>query len=280
MITRENLYIRDPFIYFEDGVYYLYSSFRGKNDLFPSFVVYTSKDLKTFSEKITLFKGNKDFWGKKDFWAPEMHKYKDKYYLFATCKSDDCCRGIQVFVSNRPDGKFECLSSGAITPHDWECLDGTFYVEDNVPYLIFCHEWLQIENGTVCLMELSDDLKEAKSKPITLFSAKDAKWTIPFQGKNNFVTDGPFIIKRDNYLEMIWSSYSNTGYAIGVCRSKSIKGPWIQEDQPIFAKDGGHAMVFSENGEEKIAFHEPNTFDGNERLQILPYSNKLILHRN
>ena len=90
-------------------------------------------------------------------------------------------------------------------------------------------------------------------------------------GENNYVTDGPFIIKNGDYLEMIWSSYTETGYAVGVCRSKSIKGPWVQQDEPIFREDGGHAMVFDKNGEKTLALHSPNTFDGNERLVLLPY---------
>ncbi len=280
MIKKENLYIRDPYIYFEDGIYYLYSSYQKKEDLYPSFVVYKSKDLEEFSEPITIFKGNSHFWGNKDFWAPEMHKYKNKYYLFASCKSDYCCRGTQIFISDNPDGNFVCLSNHAITPQNWECLDGTLWIEDGIPYLIFCHEWLQIGNGTICLMQLSDDLTHSVSEPKVLFSAKDAKWPIAFQGKNNYVTDGPFIIKQKDCLEMIWSSYSKTGYAIGVCRSKSIKGPWIQEDQPIYSDDGGHAMVFEKDGQKIITFHAPNTFDGNERLVLYPYHSKIENRQN
>ena len=63
MIKKENLYIRDPYIYFEDGIYYLYSSYQKKEDLYPSFVVYKSKNLEEFSEPITIFKGNSHFWG-------------------------------------------------------------------------------------------------------------------------------------------------------------------------------------------------------------------------
>lgn len=280
MIKKENLYIRDPYIYFENGIYYLYSSYQAKGDLYPSFVVYKSKDLLEFSEPITIFKGNANFWGNKDFWAPEMHKYKDKYYLFASCKSDSCCRGTQIFISNKPDGEFKCLSNGAITPKNWECLDGTLYIEDDVPYLIFCHEWLQIGNGTICLMKLSDDLTHSISEPKVLFSAKDAKWPISFHGKNNYVTDGPFIIKEKDHLEMIWSSYSKKGYAIGVCRSKSIDGPWIQSDEPIYNEDGGHAMVFEKDGQKIITFHAPNTFDGKERLVLYPYNSKFVNFKN
>ena len=79
---------------------------------------------------------------------------------------------------------------------------------------------------------------------------------------------------------MIWSSYSKTGYAIGVCRSKSIKGPWIQEDQPIYSDDGGHAMVFEKDGQKIITFHAPNTFDGNERLVLYPYHSKIENSQN
>ena len=135
MIKKKDLYIRDPFINFENGVYYLYSAYQKKDELYPSFVVYKSKDLEEFTEPITIFQGNSHFWGNKDFWAPEMHKYKNKYYLFSSCKADNCCRGTQIFVSNRPDGEFTCLTEHAITPKNWECLDGTLWVENGIPLL-------------------------------------------------------------------------------------------------------------------------------------------------
>jgi hypothetical protein len=37
-------------------------------------------------------------------------------------------------------------------------LDGTLWVEDELPYMVFCHEWVQIKDGTVESVRLKDDL--------------------------------------------------------------------------------------------------------------------------
>ena len=241
------------------------------NSKYPSFVVYKSNDMINFESPITLFEGNDSFWATKQYWAPEMHKYKDKYYLFASLKSDNMCRGTQIFVSNKPDGMFLPLTEFPVTPKDWESLDGTLYVENGKPYIIFCHEWLQIKDGTICAMELSDDLKYAVSDPVVLFNASDAKWTVPFSGEENYVSDGPFIIKTENGLKMIWSSFSKTGYAIGICESDSILGPWKHTDEPIYKDNGGHAMVYNDKGKLYMSLHTPNNPDGAERLHIVPF---------
>ncbi len=270
MINIRNLNVRDPYIYFEDGTYYLYASINNYNDLEPTFVCYKSKDLIEFEEPIYIFNRPKNFWATKDYWAPEMHKYNGKYYLFVSLKSDDRCRGTQIFMSHTPDGLFTQISDNPITPNDWECLDGTLFIENDKPYIIFCREWLEVHDGEVYVMELSKDLKQAVGKPILLFKASQAKWTVPYSEGINYVTDGPFIIKKDNKLKMIWSSYGRKGYAMGVCESTSILGPWKQDEEPIFAENGGHGMIFQKDGELLLTLHAPNDPIGEERIVFLP----------
>ncbi len=67
-------------------------------------------------------------------------------------------------------------SDRQITPKDWECIDGTFYVSpDGTPYMVFVHEWVQISDGVSVRVELSRDLKGSRvSEPVTLFHASEA----------------------------------------------------------------------------------------------------------
>ena len=51
------------------------------------------------------------------------------------------------------------------TPHDWMSLDGTLWVEDGVPYMVFCHEWIQITDGSMELVRLKDDLSAPVGEP-------------------------------------------------------------------------------------------------------------------
>ena len=55
--------------------------------------------------------------------------------------------------ADRPEGPFAPISGGPVTPPEWECLDGTLYLSgEGRPYLVFCHEWLQVENGEMCAL--------------------------------------------------------------------------------------------------------------------------------
>lgn len=77
-----------------------------------------------------------------------------------------------------------------------------------------------------------------------------------------YVTDGPFLHRcQDGTLLMLWSSFKNGMYAQGIAVSESgeIKGPWVQNKDPLFQSDGGHGMIFSTfEGQLKLAIHAPN----------------------
>ena len=266
-MKSDEIQIRDPFIFVNDGVYYLYGStdadiWKGAG---RGFTAYKGTDLENWQCLGNVFDRPEGYWGTINFWAPEMHAYNGSYYLFASFKAEGVCRGTAVLKSDSPEGPFRPWSSGAVTPKDWECLDGTLYVEDGKPYIIFCHEWVQIGDGEICLMPLTDDLSAPAGEPVKLFSASEAKWPIQVHhrssGRDGYVTDGPNMLKTEYGLFMLWSSKSASGYAIGTAKSETgkIAGPWRQIDKPVFDKDGGHGMVFKGlDGKSYLTIHTPN----------------------
>jgi len=268
MPKRDEIRIRDPFILtdFENKCYYMYGTtalergtLRAKN----TFSVYKTHDLENFSEPTVLFDGGKvGFWADKDFWAPEVHKYNGKYYLFGSCKADGKCRATHIFVCDSPDGEFVPLSKNPITPPDWECLDGTFFVEDGVPYMIFSHEWVQVKNGEICAVRLSDDLTHAVGEPHLLFKAADDPDVTELRpGTDCYVTDGPYLFREDEKITMIWSSFSRGRYLVLKSKCDTLFGKWEHLGSQ-FDFDGGHAMIFERlDGKRMISLHSPNKAD-------------------
>jgi hypothetical protein len=141
-------------------------------------------------------------------------------------------------------------------------LDGTLWVEDGLPWMVYCHEWVQIVNGTVEMMRLADDLSATVGEPVRLFFGSDAKWNRPSPEYGCWVTDGPWLYRsKSGKLFMTWSSFSNTGYTVGVAVSESGKlaGPWTQQAEPLYKDDGGHSMLFRRfDGQLMMALHSPN----------------------
>jgi hypothetical protein len=231
----------------------------------------------TWSEPKAIFEAHEGFWGTRDFWAPEVHFYNGKFFLFASFTSDTTCRGTAILICDTPDGEFKPHSDGAITPKDWECLDGTFYVDQaGTPYMVFCHEWLQVDNATMCTIPLSDDLSTPLASPRKLFAAADFPFVRRCPAVNNhpgggFVTDGPFLHRCQNGdLLMIWSSFGEKGYLQSVLRSDNgkLSGKWLPQ-KLLFEQDGGHGMIFkSFDHQMYLALHHPNC--GPERLTLFP----------
>ena len=265
MLTNE-INIRDPFVLVDDGKYYLYGT-RGATcwGKANGFDVYVSSDLQYWDGPYVCFHNDGSFWADRNYWAPEVHKWQGKYYMFASFKNECLTRGSAILCSDTPIGPFLPHSKGRITPHDWECLDGTFYVsKSQTPYMVFCHEWVQAGDGEVCSIQLTPDLKEAAGEPHVLFRASDAPWAKLIHhssGVDGHVTDGPFIWRTDaGSLLCLWSSFSEGGYTEGVAISDNgeIDGRFTQI-QPLFKDDGGHGMVFRAlNGQIYLTLHSPN----------------------
>ena len=260
--------IRDPFILRDNGKYYMYGtrSAEWKDESVPAdrgFDVYVSDDLETWSEPKSVFRYFDGFWGTYHFWAPEVHLYNGKFYMFATFHKEGGNKGTAVLVSDAPDGTFVPTSNGPLTPVEWEALDGTLYVEDGRPYMVFCHEWLQIGAGTVCAVELSDDLSKTVGEPFLLWSAGDAVWKHDLRDNGSYVTDGPYLLKKNGELISIWSSFcTGKKYCEAIARSDngSILGKWSIDEKLLLENDGGHGMVFSdERGESYFVYHTPNS---------------------
>jgi hypothetical protein len=276
LLQASDIQIRDPFVFVEDGCYYLFGS--TDKDIWTGgvgFDLYRSGNLADFEGPFPAFRPPEGFWSEKNFWAPEVHKYRGACYMFATFKPKAGRRGTAVLKSAAVAGSavlgpYEPYSAGPVTPPEWECLDGTLFVENGAPYLVFCHEWVQTVDGTICAMPLTPDLKAQAGKPELLFHASEARWAAPLKSRpdkvippERYVTDGPFLWKtQDGGLLLLWSSFGEDGmYRIGAARSASgmLRGPWRQSAEPLYAADGGHGMVFRAlTGRLYLAIHTPN----------------------
>ena len=247
--------------------------------------LYTSKDLVNWYGPKLIYDAPKDIWGDipiVSIWAPELHEYKGKYYLFLTFDTNNklqeqwrewyprVTRGSQVLVSDSITGPFKPFQNHATLPVDMMTLDGTLWIEDGIPYMVFCHEWVQITNGAICYVKLKDDLSETVGEPVTLFHGSEASWSKSDKKLGNNVTDGCFLYKgKTGKLYMLWASGGVGGYTEGISISESGKlaGPWTQQTEPLYGQDGGHAMVFTSfEGKLMMVLHSPNNRDSQPHI--------------
>ena len=281
--TLDEIRIRDPFILADESsrTYYMYAQMDnriGKEDSAKGVEVYTSRDLEQWEGPWPAFTIPDGFWADRMVWAPEVHKYADRYYLFVTFTARETMganaqgqpldkRGTQILVADSPKGPFAPFQNRAHTPADWLALDGTLWIEDGTPWMIFCHEWVQTTDGTMELVRLKKDLSDVAGEPVTLFRASDAPWVKNLKGLGDkyhgYVTDGPFLYRtKTGKLLMIWSSFGARHYAVGLAESESgkVAGPWKQRAEPLFAANGGHGMILKTfDVRLLLVLHQPNS---------------------
>jgi len=260
------------------GKYYIVSAAPG-----AAVRAYVSEDLVDWEGPHIIYRTPPEMWGEEvainGIWAPELHEYRGKYYLFLTFNTNyrlpeqwdqwfdwrpRVRRASQILVSDSPLGPFEPFSLEPTLPAEMMTLDGTLWVEDGVPYMIYCHEWVQIVDGAIAMIQLEPDLSATVGSPTYLFRASEAPWVQDTEVER--VTDGPWLYRSNSgKLFMLWSSYSETGYTTGIAISDSgrLAGPWVQQPEPIFRDDGGHPMLFRTfDGRLMMALHAPNSGPG------------------
>ncbi|AVR45585.1 glycoside hydrolase [Christiangramia fulva] len=268
-LPLDSIYLSDPFILADESSQTYYMTGTGGR-------MWKSKNLNTWNGPYDIVKTDPNSWMGKDpmIWAAEIHKYKGKYYYFATFTNSEINidtvnkniiprRASHILMSEKPDGPYVPMKDPTYLPANKPTLDGTFWVENDAPYMIYCHEWLQNLNGTIEKILLKPDLSGSIGKGEILFKASDSPWSKERNDQGeifpNKVTDGPFLFKtQTGKLGMLWTSWVFNKYTQGVAYSKSgtIDGPWEQQKEPITPPNFGHGMLFRTfDGELLMALH-------------------------
>ena len=312
-LASANKEIRDPAVIYYNGAYYTYendghgwSAYKSTDRLnWTSIgsVFNTSQHSTTPIEKYCGFSTNEEAlamgWkteGGTDInarqWAPEVHEYNGKYYLFGSYQYKNVAtyveswRGTAVFVSDTPEGPFVPWSDGYLTPDHMDCIDGTLYVKDGTPYLVYSVEFTNSPDsvgGYYAYLELKNDLSAAAdgAQPKTLFYAKDAPWS----RANKAISDAPWLYTcKDGSLLMLWSGKDENGnYFVSVAKSSdgTLSGEWTHVkllystndtdtafdpyrdgDNIYCVTDGGHAMIYADRGGRLyLSLHTVNETD-------------------
>ena len=297
-LKLEDISLHDPWILADQPsrTYYLYTSSGASfsSDHHSGVITYKSKDLKSWSGPYLVFEVPNGSWADPEagVWAPEVHTYNGRYYLFATLNNyrkplpstgskpqdkskgtyiqvtyngvGEHLRGTQVFVSDSPAGPFMKILDKPIPPSDYMTLDGTLYVEDGIPYMVYAHEWTQLVDGSIEAIQMKPDFSESAAKPFYLFKGSDAPWLADRHATENtpqnYVTDGPELYRtRTGKLLMLWSSYRDGLYVETLAHSLSgkLRGPWKQ-DNVLLGNDSGHGMLFRTfDGRLMLILHHP-----------------------
>lgn len=274
--TLDELSMSDPYILADDATktYYLTSS---------GGCIYKSTDLKNWTGPYGAY-DTRGTWmeGINFVAAAEIHKVNGKYYYAATFGDrkelvDVVPRRYNVYrhqtmilESDKAEGPFKLKNPDPnydYLPHHLDIIDGTIYVENGQPYMVFVNEWMQTFDGTIEYVKLSPDLTKTISEPVMLFRATESPCPLEMVGNGEmtyglkipgWVTDGPQLFRtKTGKLGMLWASWGAKRYleCVAYSQSGTIDGPWIQEEKPFIDDNTGHGMLF-------------RTFDGKLLLSI------------
>ena len=257
--------IGDPMILLEDNIYYMYSTFHGGKP----FHVYVSTDGKYFEDKGECLH-LEDTFAYCDIWAPEVMKYKDKFYMFYSGRSEcDGLMHVQIAVSDSPLGPFKDIVEEPILKVPGKStIDAHCYIENDEKYLFFSMDCsTNIINGVhtsqIYVIKLADDFKSVVgdysfiSTPTSDFeklSGPEWQWN-----------EGPFILKHNNkyYMTCSTNCYNSLWYSVVCYVSDNILGPYYkQEERPVLeyieneiSGPGHNAFFVDKDGKLKCVFH-------------------------
>lgn len=236
----------DPFILRENGLYYLYATNNG-----TGFSAATSADLVHWTD-IGQIAFMADLAGDRNFWAPEVYRYRGRFYLFYSVDGH-----LAVAAADSPAGPFKKETDGYLLERD--AIDGhVFFDDDGKIYLYVVHFG---EGNHLWVYELNDDLLSVKPD-------SGVKLSVP-EGKEGRINEGPAVLKHNGYYYLTYSGedYQSVNYDVFCMVSKNPKGPFTRVDyNPVLCADtyihgtGHHCFVASPDGSELfIAYHCHNT---------------------
>ncbi len=212
-------YTADPGALVDNGTMYIYAGhdicpFPENRYVIDEWVVFASKDLKTWSEYPVPLRTTDFAWANGSAWASQVIRRGDKYYWFVTVEHATIHgKSIGVAVSDNPLGPFKDARGSALITNDmtteytkisWDDIDPTVFIDDDgQAYIIW--------GNTQCYYaKLKENMIELDSEIMTIDLPR--------------YTEAPWIHKANGkyYLSFASEFPEKICYAM----ADNINGPW------------------------------------------------------
>jgi len=234
-------------------------------------LVYSTKDMKTWSPHGPIM-NVKDFkWAKKDAWASQVVQKNGKFWFYAAVEHDNTHPGkaIAVAVSDTPTGPFvdakgSALITNEMTPkgtHSWEDIDPTVLTDDDGT------TWIAWGNRQCYIAKLKPNMIEIDG-PITEITPPHFE-------------EGPWLHKRGKLYYLTYASLDRSKHRdekISYSTAPSLKGPWTYRGEltgsgkysftihPGIAEFKGNSYLFLHNA--SLAIGELNGAIGRRAVTL------------
>lgn len=246
--------------------------------LMNEWTVFSTTDLKTFTEYPCPLHASDFAWSKGEAWASQVIERNGKFYWYVTVENNESDPGkcVAVAVSDSPVGPFhdalgKPLVSNSMTTQPrpdmwWDDIDPTVFIDtDGQAYLYWgnsaCY-WAKLKENMV---ELDGEIHrvEFQVNPSNLSTPSDPSNPSTTPPLPFTYTEAPWIHKRGDwyYLSFAQDWPEKLGYAM----SHSIEGPWVYcgiLNELSGNSNTNHHGIFEFQGEWYVVYHNGALPDG------------------
>lgn len=266
--TKENpivkhVYACDPSAkVFSDGKVWVVTS-HDANDAkgywtMKDYHVFSSEDLKTWTDHGSVMGVDDVTWADSDMWAPDIVERNGKYYIYTPAGKE---HHIGVFVSDHPAGPYKDALGEPMIPMSAAIDPMVFIDDDGQAYMYFSRKgkYCYVVKLKENMIEMDGCIEELTNK--TLRSTTDGEW--------QFV-EGAYLHKRNDTYYLTYAAkeyrhgepYNNHFGDEVLCyaTSKSPMGPFTQQGQ-ITDYSGVHTIhqaVITFEGQDYLFYHNGN----------------------
>ncbi|QES88643.1 arabinan endo-1,5-alpha-L-arabinosidase [Rhizosphaericola mali] len=246
--------VHDPVMIQEGNKYYLFSTGWGI-DLF------SSSDKKHWKKEASVFPKDQPAWAQKlipsfkgHIWAPDISFHNGQYYLYyaisAFAKNTSVIGVATNTTLDSHSPKYKWIDHGLVLQSipgkdDWNAIDpNLIFDEKGTPWLDFGSFW----NGLKMVQMDPSLTKIATPEKWYTIAARERSFGIADTLPGDAAVEAPFIFHKNGYFYLFVSfDYCCRGekstYHVKVGRSKSIEGPYLDENGKSMADGGGTEVI-------------------------------------
>jgi xylan 1,4-beta-xylosidase len=203
------IYLADPSIYQQSGIFYLYGTVEGRSG--DGFRAYTSTDLKEWklagnNNGYVLRKG--DAFGTAGFWAPQVFPYGGKFYMAYVANEN-----IALAESGSPAGPFTQATKEPLAAPVKQIDPFVFIDDDGKKYLYH----VRLAGGNkIFVAQLKDDLSGIRPETLKECITATDEWENTARAEWP-VAEGPSVLKHKGMYYLLYTAndFRNPDYAVG-----------------------------------------------------------------